>query len=112
MESRPESSETQRNKCAACFKQYNRMEHLVEHMRISFHSAHEPKCGICQKHCRSFESLREHLVGKPRSKKLKMELSEYSPWLIIISTLFLLFKDHCQRLNVQRFSASEGATYA
>ncbi|XP_073105603.1 RNA exonuclease 4 [Elaeis guineensis] len=39
------------------------MEHLVEHMRVSFHSVHEPKCGICQKHCRSFESLREHLIG-------------------------------------------------
>ncbi|WOL12506.1 RNA exonuclease 4-like [Canna indica] len=39
------------------------MEHLVEHMRVSFHSVHEPKCGICQKHCRFFESLREHLIG-------------------------------------------------
>ncbi|KAL3813791.1 hypothetical protein ACJIZ3_015059 [Penstemon smallii] len=52
-----------RNKCAACYRQFNKMEHLVEHMRISFHSNHEPKCGICQKHCRSFESLREHLIG-------------------------------------------------
>ncbi|KAF2308544.1 hypothetical protein GH714_010469 [Hevea brasiliensis] len=40
------------------------MEHLVEHMRISYHSVHEPMCGICKKHCRSFESLREHLIGK------------------------------------------------
>ncbi|XP_038990439.1 apoptosis-enhancing nuclease-like [Phoenix dactylifera] len=63
MDSRPESSETLRNKCAACFRQYNKMEHLVEHMRVSFHSVHEPKCGVCQKHCRSFESLREHLIG-------------------------------------------------
>ncbi|KAM7509921.1 hypothetical protein LguiB_008796 [Lonicera macranthoides] len=39
------------------------MEHLVEHMRTSFHSVHEPMCGICGKHCRSFESLREHLIG-------------------------------------------------
>lgn len=52
-----------RNKCAACYRQFNRMEHLVEHMRISYHSKHEPICGICQKHCRSFESLREHLIG-------------------------------------------------
>ncbi|XP_020268413.1 RNA exonuclease 4-like [Asparagus officinalis] len=57
------SSETLRNKCAACYKQYNKKEHLVEHMRVSFHSVHEPKCGVCQKHCRSFESLREHLIG-------------------------------------------------
>ncbi|KAL5582565.1 hypothetical protein UlMin_015007 [Ulmus minor] len=58
-----ETSETLRNKCAACFRQYNKLEHLVEHMRISYHSFHEPKCGICNKHCRSFESLREHLIG-------------------------------------------------
>ncbi|RRT73123.1 hypothetical protein B296_00003217 [Ensete ventricosum] len=31
-------------------------------MRVSFHSVHEPKCGVCQKHCRFFESLREHLI--------------------------------------------------
>ncbi|KAL6634995.1 hypothetical protein ACP70R_027666 [Stipagrostis hirtigluma subsp. patula] len=62
-DSRRESSETLRNKCAACFKQYNRMEHLVEHMKVSYHSNHEPKCGVCKKHCRSFESLREHLIG-------------------------------------------------
>ncbi|XP_022873456.1 RNA exonuclease 4-like isoform X2 [Olea europaea var. sylvestris] len=52
-----------RNKCAACYRQFNKMEHLVEHMRTSYHSAHEPMCGICRKHCRSFESLREHLIG-------------------------------------------------
>jgi hypothetical protein len=53
-----------RNKCSACFRQYNKMEHLVEHMKVSYHSVHEPKCGACRKHCRSFESLREHLIGK------------------------------------------------
>ncbi|KAJ0054275.1 hypothetical protein Pint_02709 [Pistacia integerrima] len=63
MVNRMESSETLRNKCAACFKQFNRMEHLVEHMRTSFHSVHEPICTVCKKHCRSFESLREHLIG-------------------------------------------------
>ncbi|XP_077242286.1 RNA exonuclease 4-like [Tasmannia lanceolata] len=63
MASRAESSETSRNKCAACFRQYNKIEHLVEHMKISYHSVHEPMCGICKKHCRSFESLREHLIG-------------------------------------------------
>ncbi|GAV67956.1 RNase_T domain-containing protein, partial [Cephalotus follicularis] len=54
---------TSRNKCAACFRQFNRKEHLVDHMRTSYHSSHEPFCGICKKHCRSFESLREHLKG-------------------------------------------------
>ncbi|KAK6913121.1 Exonuclease, RNase T/DNA polymerase III [Dillenia turbinata] len=75
MDNRIESSETLRqfanalalqrlkNKCAACFRQFNKMEHLVEHMRTSYHSVHEPMCGICKKHCRSFESLREHLLG-------------------------------------------------
>nr|XP_017246577.1 PREDICTED: RNA exonuclease 4 [Daucus carota subsp. sativus] len=58
-----ESAEHLRNKCAACYRQFNRMEHLVEHMRTSYHSDHEPMCGICRKHCRSFESLREHLIG-------------------------------------------------
>ncbi|XP_059624716.1 uncharacterized protein LOC132267593 [Cornus florida] len=52
-----------RNKCAACYRQFNKMEHLVEHMRNSYHSFHEPMCGICGKRCRSFESLREHLIG-------------------------------------------------
>ncbi|KAG2710371.1 hypothetical protein I3760_04G024100 [Carya illinoinensis] len=63
MDSRNDSSETLRNKCAACFRQFNKIEHLVEHMRTSYHSVHEPICGICKKHCRSFESLREHLIG-------------------------------------------------
>lgn len=58
-----ESSDSLRNKCAACYRQFNKLEHLVEHMRISCHSVHEPMCGICEKHCRSFESLREHLIG-------------------------------------------------
>ncbi|XP_004306343.1 PREDICTED: apoptosis-enhancing nuclease isoform X1 [Fragaria vesca subsp. vesca] len=61
--SRLESSETLRNKCAACYRQFNKIEHLVEHMRTSYHSSHEPSCGICKKHCRSFESLREHVIG-------------------------------------------------
>ncbi|XP_021741904.1 apoptosis-enhancing nuclease-like [Chenopodium quinoa] len=58
-----ESSESSRNKCAACYRQFNRKEHLVDHMRTSFHSVHEPMCGVCKKRCRSFESLREHLIG-------------------------------------------------
>lgn len=36
-------------------------------MRTSFHSVHEPMCAICKKHCRSFESLREHLTGNQAS---------------------------------------------
>ncbi|GAV78725.1 RNase_T domain-containing protein [Cephalotus follicularis] len=59
----PIKSLTTRHKCSACFKQFKRKEHLVEHMKISFHSVHQPRCGVCQKHCRSFESVREHLTG-------------------------------------------------
>ncbi|KAL6847733.1 hypothetical protein ACP4OV_021861 [Aristida adscensionis] len=50
-----------RHKCAACFRQFNRVEHLVEHMRTARHSPHEPRCGVCSKHCRCFEALRDHL---------------------------------------------------
>ncbi|KAJ1282914.1 hypothetical protein BS78_03G087900 [Paspalum vaginatum] len=50
-----------RHRCAACFRQFNKMEHLVEHMRVARHSAHEPRCHVCHKHCRSFEALRDHL---------------------------------------------------
>uniref|UniRef100_N1QXE6 RNA exonuclease 4 n=1 Tax=Aegilops tauschii TaxID=37682 RepID=N1QXE6_AEGTA len=50
-----------RHRCAACYRQFNRMEHLVEHMRPSHHSRHEPRCGVCGKHCRSLDALRDHL---------------------------------------------------
>ncbi|XP_057550082.1 uncharacterized protein LOC130828244 isoform X2 [Amaranthus tricolor] len=69
----PPKSVKIRHKCSACYKQYNKKEHLVEHMKVSFHSVHQPKCGICKKHCKSFESLREHSKG-------------------------LLAKDHCSRM--------------
>ncbi|KAJ0647265.1 putative transcription factor C2H2 family [Helianthus annuus] len=52
-----------RHKCAACFQQFKKKEHLVAHMKKSRHSVHQPKCGVCQKHCKSFESLREHISG-------------------------------------------------
>ncbi|KAL8548413.1 hypothetical protein ACS0TY_007650 [Phlomoides rotata] len=54
---------TTRHKCAACFKQYKKKEHLIAHMKTSYHSVHQPKCGVCQKYCKSFESLREHTTG-------------------------------------------------
>ncbi|KAH0639863.1 hypothetical protein KY285_036449 [Solanum tuberosum] len=58
---------TTRHKCSACFKQYKKKEHLIEHIKMSYHSVHDPKCGVCNKHCKSFESLREHVAG-PLSK--------------------------------------------
>ncbi|XP_055813315.1 uncharacterized protein LOC129882853 isoform X2 [Solanum dulcamara] len=58
---------TTRHKCSACFKQYKKKEHLIEHIKTAYHSVHDPKCGVCNKHCKSFESLREHITG-PLSK--------------------------------------------
>ncbi|GAY40748.1 hypothetical protein CUMW_054340, partial [Citrus unshiu] len=58
---------TARHKCVACYKQFKRKDHLIEHMKISYHSVHQPKCAVCQKLFKSFESLREHLTG-PLSK--------------------------------------------
>ncbi|KAL3849836.1 hypothetical protein ACJIZ3_011718 [Penstemon smallii] len=55
---------TTRHKCAACFKQYKIKEHLLAHMKSSYHSVHQPKCGVCDKYCKSFESLREHIAGR------------------------------------------------
>lgn len=53
----------QGHKCSACYKIYKKKECLVEHMKVSYHSVHQPRCGVCQKHCKSLESLREHLIG-------------------------------------------------
>ncbi|XP_022759717.1 RNA exonuclease 4 [Durio zibethinus] len=65
MASEPDSlkSRTQRHKCPACYKQFKRKLHLIEHMKISYHSVHQPRCQVCQKHCKSFESVREHISG-------------------------------------------------
>ncbi|KAL5792984.1 hypothetical protein ACOSP7_001578 [Xanthoceras sorbifolium] len=65
MEAAPEPPRipSTRHKCPACYKQFKRKNHLVEHMKILFHSVHQPKCAVCQKHCKSFESLRVHLTG-------------------------------------------------
>ncbi|XP_062001348.1 uncharacterized protein LOC133718509 isoform X2 [Rosa rugosa] len=51
------------HKCPACYKQYKKKEHLIEHKKVAFHSAHDPICGVCRKPCKSFESLRGHLTG-------------------------------------------------
>ncbi|KAB1203201.1 Apoptosis-enhancing nuclease [Morella rubra] len=45
-------------------------------MKVSYHSVHEPKCGVCQKHCRSLESLREHLIGPLPKANCSKILSE------------------------------------
>ncbi|XP_057964189.1 RNA exonuclease 4-like isoform X2 [Malania oleifera] len=65
----PPKTPATRHRCSACFKQYKKKEHLIEHMMASDHSVHQPKCGICEKHCKSFESLREHTTG-PLSKAI------------------------------------------
>ncbi|XP_012490517.1 RNA exonuclease 4 isoform X1 [Gossypium raimondii] len=63
----PPKPKTPRHKCPACYKQFNRKLHLIEHMKISYHSVHQPRCWVCQKHCKSFESVREH-INSPLSK--------------------------------------------
>lgn len=79
------SSSSKRHKCAACFKQYKIKEHLIEHMKTSYHSLHQPKCGVCQKHCKSFESLREHTTG---------EYYYYCSYDIIRLRLITMLVDH------------------
>ncbi|XP_077218496.1 uncharacterized protein LOC143852781 [Tasmannia lanceolata] len=63
-EIQPPQTLTLRHKCSACYKQYKFKDHLIEHMRISYHSVHQPQCGVCKKYCKSFESLREHTTGR------------------------------------------------
>ncbi|KAA8550900.1 hypothetical protein F0562_002584 [Nyssa sinensis] len=72
----PKTPITTRHKCSACFKQYKKKEHLIEHMKASYHSVHQPKCGVCQKHCKCFESLREHLIGPLRKANCSMIFAE------------------------------------
>jgi hypothetical protein len=52
-------------RCSACFKQFSSRQHLLQHLEKARHSEHEPQCGVCHKHCPCYESLREHLLGKP-----------------------------------------------
>ncbi|OMO77791.1 Exonuclease [Corchorus capsularis] len=37
---------SERHRCPACYKQFKRKLHLIEHMKISYHSVHEPRCGL------------------------------------------------------------------
>ncbi|XP_057853383.1 RNA exonuclease 4-like [Cryptomeria japonica] len=76
MDRAQESTESLRHKCAACFKQFNKVEHLVEHMKTSYHSPHEPICDICKKHCRFYDSLREHLIGPLPKAECAKQFSE------------------------------------
>ncbi|XP_065857687.1 uncharacterized protein [Euphorbia lathyris] len=103
MDSRYESSENARNKCAACYRQFNKMEHLVEHMRISYHSVHEPICGVCRKHCRSFESLREHLIGPLPKQECKNVFNvrgcKFCLTILDSSTSRKFHQDRCQLSN-------------
>ncbi|CAN1320522.1 RNA exonuclease 4 [Linum perenne] len=104
MDYRNDSSDNLRNKCAACYRQFNKKEHLVEHMRISFHSVHEPKCGICKKHCRSFESLREHLIGPLPKQECKNIFNirgcRFCLTILDTSNARRLHQDRCQFHNV------------
>ncbi|CAN1320519.1 RNA exonuclease 4 [Linum perenne] len=73
-------------------------------MRISFHSVHEPKCGICKKHCRSFESLREHLIGPLPKQECKNIFNirgcRFCLTILDTSNARRLHQDRCQFHNV------------
>ena len=77
-------------------------------MKVSYHSVHQPKCGVCQKHCKSFESLREHIFGEiifhmhsdPETRVLHIFLDS-SPKLLIsyfLSHLGPMPKENCSRV--------------
>ncbi|XP_047977599.1 RNA exonuclease 4 isoform X3 [Salvia hispanica] len=93
---------SKRHRCAACFKQYKKREHLIEHMKISYHSAHQPKCGVCQKHCKSFESLKEHTTGALSKRNCSEVFSERGCDLcmrIFESSVFLIEHEQVCRLR-------------
>lgn len=48
----------------------------MEHMKLTHHSGHEPICGICHKHCRFYDSLREHLNGPLPKAECSEEFSK------------------------------------
>ena len=39
-------------------------EHRFERIKVSYHSVHQPRCGVCLKHCKSFWSLSEHVISE------------------------------------------------
>nr|GMD13868.1 RNA exonuclease 4 isoform X1 [Ipomoea batatas] len=100
---------TTRHKCPACFKQYKEKKHLVEHMKISCHSVHDPKCGVCKKQCKSFESLREHIAGEmlghdyehPLAKKA-IFMGNLVEFLCFVEHLGPLSKVCCSRIFAER----------
>ncbi|CAH2053306.1 unnamed protein product, partial [Thlaspi arvense] len=67
-------------KCPACFKRYiSSTGEFFYHLKFWHHSVHQPRCGVCLKHCRSFESVREHLhvtVPDGLSRPFKEKCSE------------------------------------
>ncbi|CAN8288774.1 unnamed protein product [Cochlearia groenlandica] len=67
-----------RERCVACFKEFVVHLDLVEHMLMNAHSPHQPRCGICQKHFHTLESVREHLRGltKQCASVLLVDLEE------------------------------------
>lgn len=62
-------------------------------MRASHHSVHQPKCGGCQKHCKTFESLREHLTGSLAKENCSR-----------------IFADHCCSLCMKFFDSQASLT--
>ncbi|OWM77921.1 hypothetical protein CDL15_Pgr018490 [Punica granatum] len=59
----PRPATSKRHKCCACYKQYNKKEHLVDHMRESYHSVHQPRCGpLAKANC----AMRPIMITSPQ----------------------------------------------
>ncbi|KAA0037519.1 RNA exonuclease 4 [Cucumis melo var. makuwa] len=73
-------------------------------MRTSFHSHHEPTCAICKKHCRSLDSLREHLIGPlPKQECRNIFATRGCKFCLAI-----LDSSYSQRLHQERCQFSPG----
>ncbi|KAG8053681.1 hypothetical protein GUJ93_ZPchr0001g29433 [Zizania palustris] len=90
-----------RNRCAACFREFNKKEHLVEHMRTSQHSPHDPRCAVCGKHCRSLDALRDHLTGALPKPECATAFAERGCLICldILPTAAALGSHSCLRIN-------------
>ncbi|CAN6482832.1 unnamed protein product [Victoria cruziana] len=77
-------------------------------MKSSYHSVHEPTCWICKKHCRSYESLREHLIGPlPKVECARIFSSRGCSLCLNIFNSCEELQRHRERCRVPRASAPD-----
>jgi len=58
------SNETRKTKCACCHKIFEDAIALERHWNLVQHSAHDAVCAACGRHFHSYDTLRQHLIGK------------------------------------------------